>query len=261
NLASAYGLSVSGTMLITTILTFFVVRYCWHYKLSVAIAATALFAIVDAAFVAANLVKFVQGGWFPVAAGLIIFSVMSTWRTGRQAMLDSMYKSRLKLDAFLSSLLRHPPERIEGNAVFLVGDASAVPHSLVHNLKHNKVLHRRNVFLTVIIEEVPVVPTGERLEFEALGNDCFRVMLHFGFKEEPDVPQALALCAEHGLALDMMDTSFFLSREKVLPITRSGLSAWRNHLFAAMARNAGSIVDYFNIPANRVIELGTLVEI
>jgi KUP system potassium uptake protein len=261
NLASAYGLAVSGTMLITTILTFFVVRYCWHYKLTVAIAATALFAIVDVAFVGANLVKFMQGGWFPVAAGAIVFSIMMTWRTGRRVMLESMYKSPLKLGSFLASLLEHPPERVPGNAVFLVGDPTAVPHSLVHNLKHNKVLHARNVFLTVVIEDVPAVSPEERLEFEALGHDCYRIVLRFGFKEEPDVPRALALCTRHGLALDMMETSFFLSREKIVSTSRTGVRAWREHLFAAMMRNAGSIVDYFNIPANRVIELGTLVEI
>ena len=260
NLASAYGLAVSGTMLITTVLTFFVVRYCWHYKLTLAIASTALFVVVDVAFLAANASKFLEGGWFPVASGAVMFLVMTTWRSGRRAMLQQMYESRLRLDVFLTSLLQHPPERVEGNAVFLVADKFAVPHSLIHNLKHNKVLHRRNVFLTIAVEEVPVVPQQEKLEFESLGHECYRAVLHFGFKEEPDVPAALKLCAAHGVELDMMETSFFLSRETVVATAKGGMSLWRERLYAALVRNAGSIVEHFNIPANRVIELGTVVE-
>jgi KUP system potassium uptake protein len=260
NLASAYGLAVSGTMLITTILTFFVVRYCWHYKLTVALAATGVFLVIDAAFVAANLAKFMQGGWFPLAIGAFIFAVMMTWRTGRELMMENMYRSPLKLNAFLQSLLQHPPERVPGTAVFMVGNAEAVPHSLIHNLKHNKVMHERNVFLTVVIEEEPYVAPEERVTLEALHDSCLRMVMRYGFKEEVDVPKALATCADRGFAFDMMQTSFFLSREKILPTAR-GMRPWRERLFAAMVRNAGSIVDYFNIPPNRVIELGTQVEI
>jgi KUP system potassium uptake protein len=260
NFASAYGLAVSGTMLITTILTFFVVRYCWHYKLTVALAATGVFLVIDAAFVAANLAKFMQGGWFPLAIGAFIFAVMMTWRTGRELMMENMYRSPLKLNAFLQSLLQHPPERVPGTAVFMVGNAEAVPHSLIHNLKHNKVMHERNVFLTVVIEEEPHVPPEERVTLEPLHDSCLRMVMRYGFKEEVDVPKALATCADRGFAFDMMQTSFFLSREKILPTAR-GMRPWRERLFAAMVRNAGSIVDYFNIPPNRVIELGTQVEI
>jgi KUP system potassium uptake protein len=260
NLASAYGLAVSGTMLITTILTFFVVRYCWHYKLTVALAATGVFLVIDAAFVAANLAKFMQGGWFPLAIGAFIFAVMMTWRTGRELMMENMYRSPLKLNAFLQSLLQHPPERVPGTAIFMVGNAEAVPHSLIHNLKHNKVMHERNVFLTVVIEEEPYVAPEERVILEPLHDSCLRMVMRYGFKEEVDVPKALATCADRGFAFDMMQTSFFLSREKILPTAR-GMRPWRERLFAAMVRNAGSIVDYFNIPPNRVIELGTQVEI
>ncbi len=260
-LASAYGLAVSGTMLVTTLLTFFVIRYCWHYKLTLALGATLLFFLVDVAFRSANVSKFLDGGWFPLASGAVVFVVMSTWQSGRRRMLQTMYESRLRLDAFLESLMRHPPERVPGNAVFLVADKTAVPHSLIHNLKHNKVLHERNVFLTIDIEDIPAVPREERLEFEPLGHECYRAVLHFGFKEDPDVPAALALCAAHGLQLEVMETSFFLSREKVVAAPGRGMSRWRERLFAALVRNSGSIVDYLNIPPNRVIELGTVVEL
>lgn len=261
NLASAYGLAVSGTMLITTVLTFFVVRYCWHYKLAIAVAATVVFFAIDAAFVAANLVKFMQGGWFPVAIGALVFIVMTTWRRGRSLMLENMYRSPVKLAAFLQSLSLNPPDRVPGTAVFMVGEATAVPHAFIHNLKHNKVMHERNVFLTVVIEEAPFVPSAERVTIEPLHENSLRATLRFGFKQDVDVPQALRQCAAQGVEFDMMETSFFLSREKVISTARSGMWPWRERLFAAMARNSGSIVDYFSIPANRVIELGTQVEI
>jgi KUP system potassium uptake protein len=176
-------------------------------------------------------------------------------------MMENMYGSPLKLTDFLQSLLQHPPVRVPGTAVFMVANTEAVPHSLIHNLKHNKVMHERNVFLTVVIEEEPYVAPEERITLQPLREDCLRIILRYGFKEEVDVPKALGLCAARGVEFDMMQTSFFLSREKVLPAARGGMRPWRERLFAAMVRNAGSIVDYFNIPPNRVIELGTQVEI
>ena len=158
-------------------------------------------------------------------------------------------------------VVEHPPHRVEGTAIFLIGDPDAVPHALLHNLAHNKVVHERVVFLTVVVRDVPRVPFAERVSLESLGNNCHRLKLHYGFKDMPDVPQTLALCAIDGAGFNMLETSFFVSRETVIPTPGAGMALWRDRLFAAMTRNAGSIVEYFNIPANRVIELGTQVEI
>ena len=260
-LASAYGLAVSGTMLITTLLTFFVVRYGWHYSLTVCLFSTSFFMLIDAAFFAANMLKFVEGGWFPLAMGTILFTLMVTWRRGREVLFEHLKTSAIELQPFLESLFQHPPLRVEGTAVFLAGTADSVPHAMLHNLAHNKVLHERVVFLTVVIKDIPWVAPGEQIELESLGHNCYRLRVNFGFKNQPDVPRALRLCKSHGIEFNMMETSFFVSREKVIPTAGAGMALWRERLFAAMSRNAGSIVDYFSIPANRVIELGTQVEI
>ncbi|HSQ04187.1 MAG TPA: KUP/HAK/KT family potassium transporter, partial [Burkholderiales bacterium] len=261
NLASAYGLAVSGTMLITTFLTFFVVRYTWHYSFFLSLGATSLFLLVDTAFFSANLVKFVEGGWFPLLMGSLVFTIMVTWRNGREVLLSHLRTSGIQLESFLPALFQAPPARVPGTAVFLIGDPHAVPHALLHNLAHNKVLHERIVFLTVIVHDTPWLPLEERAATEALGNNCFRVLLHFGFKEDPDVPKALEGVKIEDSGFNLMETSFFVSREKVIPVSGKGMALWRERLFATMARNAGSIVDYLNIPTNRVIELGTQVEI
>ena len=261
SLASAYGLAVSGTMLITTLLTFFVIRFGWRYSLPVCLLATGFFLIVDCAFFAANLVKFVEGGWFPLAMGGLIFTVMMTWRDGRDILFRHLRKSSLQLEAFLKMLFDDPPHRVAGTAVFLIGDPDTVPHALLHNLKHNKVLHERVIFLTVIVRDVPRVPFEERIVVETLGNCCFRLKLLYGFKDVPDVPQTLALCKVGGAGIDLLETSFFVSRETVIPTPGGGMALWRDRLFAAMARNAGNVTDFFNIPTNRTVELGTRVEI
>ncbi|HEV7819694.1 MAG TPA: KUP/HAK/KT family potassium transporter, partial [Burkholderiales bacterium] len=261
NLASAYGLAVSGTMLITTVLTFFVIRFGWRYSLTVCLLSTCFFLIVDAAFFAANLIKFLEGGWFPLAMGGLIFTIMVTWRTGRDILFSHLSQSSLRLEPFLKMLFKDPPHRVGGTAIFLIGDSTTVPHALLHNLKHNKVLHERIVFLTVIVRDVPHVAFEDRVSLEALDHRCFRMRLNYGFKDTPDVPQTLALCKAGGEAFNPLETSFFVSRETVIPTPGGGMALWRERLFAMMARNAGSIVDYFSIPANRVIELGTQVEI
>ena len=261
NLASAYGLAVSGTMLIDTLLTFFVIRYTWHYGLPLCLAATGCFLVVDIAFLAANFAKMVEGGWFPLAMGAVVFTLMVTWRRGREILFERLKSSSIPLMPFLKSLFEDPPPRVAGTAVFLIGDPDAVPHALLHNLAHNKILHERIVFLTVIYRDVPWVPFDERVEVERLGNECYRIKIHFGFMNVPDVPKALELCAQHGLEFNTLETSFFVSREKLIPTRGDGMALWRERLFATMSRNAGSIVDYFNIPSNRVIELGTQVEI
>ena len=261
SLASAYGLAVSGTMLITTLLTFFVIRFGWRYSLTVCVLSTSFFLVVDCAFFSANLFKFIEGGWFPLAMGGLIFTAMVTWRTGREILFRHLHQSSLQLEPFLKMLFEDPPHRVEGTAVFLIGDPSTVPHALLHNLKHNKVLHDRVIFLTVTVRDVPHVPFEERIGIEELGNSCFRLKLAYGFKDMPDVPHTLALCKVGGAGFNLLETSFFVSRETVIPTPGGGMALWRDRLFAAMTRNAGSIVDYFSIPANRVIELGTQVEI
>ncbi|MDW3685539.1 potassium transporter Kup [Cupriavidus sp. CV2] len=262
-LASAYGVAVTGTMLTTTLLTFFVIHYGWGYNLLLSLFATGFFIAVDVAFLSSSLLKVAEGGWFPLIVGAGMFIVMLTWLRGRQVLLERL-RSDVQLKLFLDSLFREPPPRVAGTAVFLTPTPEVVPHALMHNLNHNRVLHERVLFLTVTMKEVPWVPIGECITFEALGHDCYRVMLHFGFMNRPDVPQALAEFArKSGLEFDMMQTSFFLSRETIIPVASipSGMAFWREHLFATMSRNAGSPAEYFSIPPNRVIEIGTQIQI
>jgi KUP system potassium uptake protein len=260
-LAAAYGVAVTGTMLVTTCLTFFVIRYAWGYNLWLCVLVTGIFIAVDTAFFASSLLKIADGGWFPLALGALMLFLMLTWRRGRETLFDSMKVSAIALEPFLQSLLEHTLHRVPGTAVFLVANAGVVPHSLLHNLSHNKVLHERVVFLTVVVEEVPWVPFDERVTVEALGHGCWRVTARFGFKNSTDVPLALELCREAGLEFEMLETSFFLSRETIISTPRGRMAQWRERLFATMARNASSAAAYFNLPANRVIELGTQVEI
>jgi KUP system potassium uptake protein len=261
-LASAYGVAVMGTMLITTVLTFFVVRLQWHYPLWIAALATAFFGLIDLAFLGAALHKVLDGGWFPLAMGAVVFTIMVTWRRGREILLQRLSASMPPLDAFLSALSLGPPHCVPGTAVFLTSTPGAAPSALLHSLKHYKVLHEQNVFLTVQFLEVPFVTPGEHVECTAMAPHFWRVTVRSGFMEWPDIPRALAACAGAGLQIDPMLVSYFLSRQKVVPVAgREGMALWREHLFAAMARNAGSITDFFNIPTNQVVELGTRVEI
>ena len=260
-LASAYGVAVVGTMLTTTILTFFVIRHSWGLPLALCLAATGFFLLVDLAFFSASLLKIHEGGWFPLAAGATIFLVMITWRQGRQILVGQMRSNSIPLEAFLESLMRQPPLRVPGTAVFLTATPGATPNALLHNLKHNAVLHENVVFLTVEVLEVPWVPLDERVSIEPLGYNCWRAAMQFGFKDQMDVPHALRTSRARAFDLDPMQTSYFLSRETVIATPGAGMAQWRERIFAAMARNAGSAADYFNLPANRVIELGTRVEI
>jgi KUP system potassium uptake protein len=262
-LASAYGVAVMGTMLVTTFLTFFVIRFGWGYPLWLCVAATGAFMLIDATFFAAAMHKVFDGGWFPLLLGGAIFCVMVTWRNGRANLLTLLQSSSVPLDAFLDSLFRSPPQRVEGTAVFLNASPNATPNALLHSLKHYKVLHGQNVFLTVEFRDVPWVRLEHRVECSKLGHDCWRVLVRYGFRNRPDVGAALDLCGPYGLQLDPQQVSYFLSREKVVPIAtgKGALARLRDGLYAAMARNAGSITDFFNIPTNRVVELGTRVEI
>jgi KUP system potassium uptake protein len=262
-LASAYGIAVTATMTVDTLLTFFVVRYAWGYPLWLCLGATGFFLVFDLTYLSATMLKVADGGWFPLVIGAGVFTVMATWRRGREIMFDRLRSTSVPLEPFLQSLFVDPPQRVPGTAVFLTATPDSTPHALLHNLSHNKVLHERVVFLTVETHDVPWVPFEDRVNCDPLGHGCWRVRVRYGFMNRPDVVRALELCGALGLEFDMMQTSFFLSRQQVVPSTGGPLSMalWRERMFAAMARNAANVTDYFNIPTNRVIELGTKVEI
>jgi KUP system potassium uptake protein len=261
-LAGAYGVAVTATMLVDTLLTFFVIRYRWHYPLALCLAATGFFLAIDVAFFSSTLLKIGDGGWFPLLIGAAVLTAMSTWRRGREHVFGRLRAHSVPLEDFLKSLFTDPPHRVPGTAVFLTATPEATPHALMHNLYHNKVLHERVVFLTVEIRDEPWVSSKERVVCQKLANGCWRVRVSYGFLDRLDVTKALAQCAGAGLPIEMMETSFFLSRELFAAAEGgAGMARWRDRLFAAMARNAGSVTDYFNIPNTRVIELGTRIEI
>jgi KUP system potassium uptake protein len=261
NLASAYGIAVTATMLATTFLTFFVIRYKWKYNLFLCLAVTGFFVFIDAALLSSNLLKIASGGWFPLLLGAVMLTVMLTWRTGRRLVLENLQRHSIPLEDFLRSLFANPLTRVEGTAVFFRAEGDGVPHALLHNLSHNKVLHQRTVFLTVMNADIPHVAPAERVSVHDLGHQCYQVNMHFGFQEKRDIPEALQLCANHGLQFEMMETSFFIARQTVIPTTGGGMAMWREASYVAMARNARDAADYFRIPSNRVIELGTQIEI
>jgi KUP system potassium uptake protein len=260
-LAGAYGIAVTATMLATTILTFFVIRYRWHLPLVLCFAATGFFVIIDIALFSASTLKLLHGGWLPLLLGTALFTVMLTWRTGRELVFQNLEKHAIPLEAFLNSLFMAPPVRVPGTAVFLRGESDGVPHALLHNLSHNKVLHERVVFFTVHIVEEPYVLPDEQVKVTALGHECYQLSVFYGFKDEPDMPKLLTLCGDKGLHFEMMETSFFIARQTVISSPGAGMAPWREHLFVAMSRNARAAADYYQIPPNRVIELGTQVEI
>jgi len=260
-LASAYGIAVTLDMTITTVMTFFVIRHAWRLPLPLCVAATGFFFLVDIVFFSANAVKVLEGGWFPLLIGAAMFTLMTTWQRGRQLMGERLRSEAIDLDAFLDSVFLSPPLRVPGTAVFLNAEKGATPFALLHNLKHNKVLHQQNLFVTVVHHEVPWLGFDKRVEIEPLGHDCWQVMLHFGFKNDPDAPEALKLLAGRGIALDEMETSYFLSRDSVVPTFAQGMALWREKLFAGMHRNAAAAADFLYLPANRIVELGSKVEI
>ncbi len=260
-LAGAYGITVTIDMLITTTMTFFVVRYAWKYPWWLAIAATGFFFVIDFTYLAANIVKVVDGGWFPILIGAMMFTLMMTWKQGRRLMAESLRADAIDLKSFLESVFISPPIWVPGTAVFLVADQGLTPNALLHNLKHNKVMHERNLFVTVRQHEVPWIAKAERCDIEPLEHDCWQVTLHFGFMDEPDVPQALERLRASGCSVDDMDTSYFLSRDIVIPTLGGGMADWREKLFAGMHRNASGAADYLRLPTNRVVELGSKLEI
>jgi KUP system potassium uptake protein len=259
NIAAAYGIAVTGTMLITNLLAFVVARRAWRWTLGRALLCVVPFVLIDVAFFAANSTKIIDGGWFPLAFGAAVFTVLTTWKRGRQLLHDKLGQDRIQLAPFIRSLSLGGATRVPGTAVFLTGRPEGVPHALLHSLKHYKVLHERMVIVTLRIFDVPYVPAIDRVEVKPLGEDFWQVTVQYGFKDEPDLPEALTHCAPYGLEFDMMDTSFFLGRETLVPRFGKEMAYWRVLLFAALFRNATSITAFFKIPTNRVVELGSQV--
>ncbi|MBV9189246.1 MAG: potassium transporter Kup [Betaproteobacteria bacterium] len=259
-LANAYGVAVMGTMLVTTFLTFFVIRFGWGYPLWLCLLATGFFMAIDLTLFGAALLKIHEGGWFPLALGAIVFLIMATWRRGREILAERLQQDSVPLGPFMKSLLKDPPQRVEGTAVYLTATPDATPQALLHSLKHFQTLHERVVFLTIEFRDVPWVPFEERVICERLGGNCWKVRVRYGFMNRPDITRALDHCGALGLEIDAMQTSYFVSRQRVVPSAGpGGMALWRERIFAAMARNAGNVTDYFNIPTNRVVELGTRV--
>jgi KUP system potassium uptake protein len=260
-LASAYGIAVTGTMVVTALMAFVVVRRVWRWSLVSATLLMAPFLIVDVTFLSANLLKVVEGGWMPLALGGLVMVVMYSWRRGSRLLFEKTRKHELPLANLVAMLEKKPPQRVPGTAVFLTSDPASAPTALMHSLKHYKVLHEKNVVLCVETAPTPRVAADERVRIEPLGEDFSRVVLRFGFMEQPNVPKALAIARKHGWQFDIMATSFFLSRRSLRPAAQSGMPLWQDHLFIALARSANDATDYFQIPTGRVVEVGTQVTI
>ena len=260
-LGAAYGIAVTGTMMITTFLTYYVLRYAWKFSFLPALLATGFFFLIDLTFFAANLLKIADGGWFPLAIGAIVFTGMVTWARGRELLSGKLRADATELKPFLDDVLKASPMRAPGVAVFMNAQPDLTPTALLHNLKHNSVLHEKNLFVTVEALEVPWVAKEKRLSVQPLCGGCWAVQLSFGFKDEVDVPAALMELTAQGMTLEPMTTSYFLSRATVVPSPGSGMANWRGKLYANMHRNASSAVEFLNLPTNRVVELGTMVHI
>ena len=261
SLAAAYGIAVCTDMLITTILTFFVIRYHWKYPVALCIAATGFFFVVDLAFWASNMLKLFDGGWFPLMIGGVIFMLMVTWKEGRHLLSVKLRTDAIDLPSFLEAVFVSPPTRVEGTAVFLTSEVGTVPNALLHNLKHNKVLHENNLFVTVKNHEVPWIGLEKRVEIEPLGHHCWQVMVHYGFMNDLNLPKALEAIRGRGCEFEDMTTSYFLSRDTVIPTMGHGMAAWREKLFAQMHHNASAAADFLKLPNNAVVELGSKIEI
>lgn len=260
-LAGAYGIAVTLTMMITTVLTYFVVRSAWKMSPLVALASTSFFFAIDALLVAGCSAKILDGGWFPLLLGILFFSIMQTWEKGRSLVIEVIQKDGINLQSFIRGVDTEETRRSERTAVYAVGNSEMVPQALLHNLKHNQVLHRRNVILTVVFHQIPWVSEAERVEVEKISSTFWRIRLNFGFMNTPDVPKALTLCEKFGIEFSDIDTTFFLSRQTIIPTHDGAMSWWRENLFSALHRNAGSIASYFRLPENSVVELGTHIQI
>ena len=260
-LATAYGIAVTATMVLTTLMTFIVVRFGWRYPLALALAATGFFLIVEVAFFVSNAVKVLSGGWFTLLIAGSVFMLMLTWKQGRHLLSEQVRKDSIELRSFLDSVFASPPTRVPGTAVFLTAEADVTPSALMHNLKHNMVLHDQNLFVTVQHHEVPWIPLDKRVEVEPLGRHCWKVQVNFGFKNDPDVPEALQQLTRRGIELEEARTSYFLSRDIVVPTVGGGMAPWREKLFANLHRNSTNAAEFLSLPPNRVVELGAQVAI
>ena len=260
-IAAAYGIAVTGTMLITSILTFFVVRNIWKYPLWIALAATGVFISLDILLLASCSVKFFNGGWFPIALSIGIVIAMWTWRQGRQVLLAKIHHDNPKMEQFIKSLADTHISKIDRTAVYLNANSETVPQALLHNLKHNQVLHSTNLIITVLYADIPQVSPENRCEVTPIGEGFWQIGLQYGFMQTPDIPMALSSCNLPGFTFDPFTTSYFVSRETIISGHGGAMAKWRDDLFSLMSRNAGSVVDYFNIPSNSVIELGSRVHI
>jgi KUP system potassium uptake protein len=261
NLAAAYGIAVTLAMAIDSLLIFVVMTRLWHWNRFAAFAIVVPLVTIDFSFLASNALKIPQGGWFPIVIGGVVFTLLTTWKRGRSILHERLSKETMPLDVFIGSVESHPPVRVPGTAVFLTNMPGRVPHALLHNLKHNKVLHERVVLLTVTTKDIPKVGLPERMQIEELGCSFQQVEAFFGFKEDPDVPKLLEECGHRGFPFDMMDTSFFVSRETLIPTVAPGMTLWRERLFVSMSKNATKASEFFNVPTNRVVELGAQVEL
>jgi KUP system potassium uptake protein len=262
NLAAAYGVAVTTTMVITTILAAVVMRTLWKWHTGLVTLVVAIFFIVDFSFFAANLMKIAEGGWFPLLLGSMAFFLLMTWYAGRMLLRARTKDDGIPLAPFVEGLLAHPPHRVGGTAVFMTGNVETVPVSLLHNLKHNRILHERVIFLKISIWDVPFVPNEQRLKLRELGGNIYLLRAAFGFKEAPDVNVVLALAEQQfDMHFELMDTSFFIARDTVVPSKLPGMPMWRERIFAWMHQNGAKPSDFFHIPANRVVELGTKIEI
>jgi len=259
NLAAAYGIAVTGTMTITTILIAFVIVLLWRWPLIIAIPLIAVLLTVDMTYFAANAIKIPQGGWFPLGIALVSFTVLTTWKRGRELLFAKIEQQSVPMQTILDGIDDLP--RVSGTAIFLTPASDGAPSAMLHNLKHNHVLHERNILLTVVVEDKPYVTKGNRFLIKDLGKNFYRVKLFYGFMQTPDIPFALELCGSQALPFDMMTTSFFISRALLVPSPNPGMMQWRERLFLALSKNAMNAADFFKIPANRVIEMGTRIEI
>lgn len=259
DLAAAYGIAVTGDMIITTLLAGIVFHNLWGWSKLRTGALIAIFLTVDIAFFSANVLKVPDGGWVPLIIGVIIFTLMITWKTGRTMLYKHLKNEAMALDPFIEAISAHPPARVSGTALFMTPNPEGVPHAMLHNLKHNKVLHEKVVILTVKFLDFPRIPVEDRVTVEVLPHEFYRVTVHYGFKDEPDLPRDLALCAEKGLVLEAMDTSYFIGKEILIAHESSEMAYWRKKIFIGLFRSAETITNQFKLPPNRVVELGTQV--
>ncbi|RZJ96299.1 MAG: potassium transporter Kup, partial [Brevundimonas sp.] len=261
NLTAAYGVAVTGVMLINTLMSFSVIRRKWKWPLWATLAALIPFGFIDSVFLTSNLLKIPDGAWLPLVLGAILIVIMWTWTRGSQILSDKAKKDSLPLSDLIEMLHARPPHRVPGTAIFLTSDPDVAPVALMHNLKHNKVLHEKNVILTVRTSERPRVPEGQRVRIEPISDDFKKITVSYGFMENPVIPRALSQCRKQGVKFDIMSTSFFLGRRSVVPSASQGMPLWQDKLYIFLMRNAANPTDFFHIPPGRVVELGTQVAV